>query len=277
MSKLKYFSFLLILLLFISCKDNSDHINEEIKISVTLPPFADLTKQIVGDRAIVNTLIPPGTNAHSYDPAPQQLKKVLDADIYFRVGSLFKLENILLDKIKENISNIVDCSKGVEFIEKDPHYWLSPVNAKIITQNILETLNETYPQHKNYFTNNRNQFVRKIDSLDAAIKNNLSGKVERILFVYHPAWKYFAKNYGLEEIAIEQDGKHPKAKNLKNFIEIAKAKGVSCIFFDPHFDDSAVTTIASSLGLKIDSLDPLPENYIQNLIDIDNKLNIYLK
>ncbi len=277
MSKLKILAAIIILIAFISCNDEPKKNINEINISVSIPPYADFVKQIVGNRANVNTLIPPGTNAHSFEPTPKQLKNILDANIYFKVGEEFKLENILLEKLKANVEKIVDCSSSIIIIDRNPHYWLSPDNVKIITKTIVDTLSYLYPQHRNYFSNNRLKYLEQIDSADQIIKDVLKNKTEKSLFVYHPAWRYFAEQYGLEEIAIEQDGKHPKANDLKNFLEIAKSKGTNCIFFDPHFDDSSVSAVASSLGLKIDSINPLPENYVQNLFDISKKLDEYLK
>lgn len=277
MSKLKILAILLILMAFISCNDKPKQNIDEINISVSIPPYADFVKQIVGNRAKVNTLIPPGTNAHSFGPTPKQLKNILDANIYFRVGEALKFENILIQKLENGIVKIIDCSKGLKILNRNPHFWLSPYNVKIITKTIVDSLSLLYPQHENYFLNNRIRYLEKIDSADQIIKDVLKNKKNKSLFVYHPAWVYFANYYGLEEIAIEKDGKHPKANDLKEFLETAKSKGANCIFFDPHFDFSPVLAVANSLGLKIDSINPLPEDYFQNLIDIGKKLDEYLK
>ncbi len=250
----------------------------EINISVSIPPYADFVKQIAGNRAIVHTLIPPGSNAHSFEPSPESLKQIVKSDIYFRVGEIFNFEQVFLKKISsQNITKIVDCSKGIKIVENDPHIWTAPNNVKIIINNILNVLLSSYPQHANYFKNNSNRFIRDLDSIDTSIKNNLAEKKNRILLVYHPAWKYLAEHYNLEEIAIEQEGKSPKAKDLQKFIEETKEKGATCIFYDPHFDDSAVTAIALSLGLSINSLNPLPTDYLTNLKEIGEKLNNNLK
>jgi zinc transport system substrate-binding protein len=116
-----------------------------------------------------------------------------------------------------------------------------------------------------------------LDSIDLSIRTALNQKTNKTLLVYHPAWTYFANEFGMEQISIEHDGKEPKAKELKNIIQMAKEKGVKCIFFDPHFDESSVETIARSLGLKIESLDPLPLNYLENLKEIRDKLNRHLE
>jgi zinc transport system substrate-binding protein len=265
------------LISLLSCTQKNKMTQTEIKIAVTIAPFVDITKQIAGNRVEVYSLIPPGVNAHSFEPTPENLKQILDANIYFRVGKILNLESLILDKVGESITDVVDCSSEIELIEGNPHYWLAPQNIKIITENILSELIQKYPQHKNYFVNNRNKFLNKIDSLDKHLDKVISTKKDKVLFVYHPAWTYFAKQYNLEEISIEQEGKSPKAFELTEFIELAKSKGVSCIFFDPHFDNSAVKTIAESLNLEIASLDPLPTDYIRNLEDIIHKLDKYLK
>ena len=270
-------SFSLLTLLY-SCTEKEASLPDEINISVSIPPYADIVNQIVGNRANVHTLIPPGSNAHSFEPSPESMKQIVKSDIYFRVGDIFNFEQVFLKKISSyNINKIVDCSEGIDIIDNDPHLWLSPKNAKIITNTILDVMVINYPQHTNYFRNNSKRFIHELDSLDTAIKNMLNEKQIRILLVYHPAWKYLAEHYNLEEIAIEQEGKSPKAKDLQNFIEGTKEKGAACIFYDPHFDDSAVTAIALSIGLSINSLNPLPSDYLANLKEIGEKLNNHLK
>lgn len=269
---------IIIFLSFVSCSEKEKNLETDITISVTIPPYADFVKKITGNRADVHVLIPAGTNVHSYEPNPISLKHVYESDIYFRIGEIFQFENTILDKIgKENIQNIIDCSEGIELLDNDPHIWLSPNNAKLISKKILNKLAKTYPQHKNYFRNNYNKFAAGIDSIDKEITLNLNEKKNRVILVYHPAWKYFAEHYHLEEIAIERDGKAPKANDLKNFIELARSKGVKYIFFDPHFDDSSVLAIARSADMEIDSLNPLPEDFLKNLSLIGEKLKKYLE
>jgi len=277
LSRIKNSIILLSIILITSCNKELE-IGDEINISVSIPPFADFTRQIVGNRANVHTLIPSGVNAHSFEPNPESMKILHKSNLYFRVGDIFSIENVLLSKINtKNLGEIIDCSANIKIRNNDPHIWLSPENVRVITQNMLNALSEYYPQHKNYFMNNRNKFLRKLDSLDKKISGKLKVKKNRVIFVYHPAWKYLAIDYNLEEIAIEHDGKSPKAQDLENLIRLAQDKGVGCIFFDPHFDETSVKAIAKSAGLKVDSLDPLPEDYLLNLSDIFKKLNMYLK
>ncbi|MBK7104543.1 MAG: zinc ABC transporter substrate-binding protein [Ignavibacteriae bacterium] len=279
MQKLKLLIYFIMIISAINCSEKKSQLPEEIKIAVTLPPFADFVKNIVADRAEIIILVPPGTNAHSYEPTPGNIKNLLNSNIYFRVGKSFKLEEIIFSKVKidTSITQTIDCSKGIEIINNDPHYWLSPKLVKSITETMLEVLVEKYPHHKNFFTNNTNRFLHKLDSIDANISTMLSNKKERSFLVYHPAWTYLAQHYNLQQFAVEQDGKSPKADELKEFIDLAVEKNANTIFFDPHFDNASVTTIANSLNIKIESLDPLPVNYLENLSQIGKKFEMSLK
>ncbi|MFZ1290017.1 MAG: zinc ABC transporter substrate-binding protein [Melioribacteraceae bacterium] len=279
MQKLKHITIFILLILTINSCEDKPQLPEEIKIAVTLPPFADFVKNIVGVRAKIITLVPPGTNAHSYEPSPGDIKNLLNSDIYFSVGKSFKLEEIIFSKIKidTSITKTIDCSSGIEIINNDPHYWLSPKLVKTITQTILYEMINKYPMHKNYFTNNSKRFLHKLDSIDTKISEMLLNKKERTFLVYHPAWTYFAKDYNLNQFAVEHDGKAPKAEELKEFIDLAVKKNAKTIFFDPHFDNASVKTIANSLNIKIESLDPLPVNFLKNLAEIGKKIDASLK
>ena len=113
-------------------------------------------KQITGNRVKVFTLVPPGINAHSFEPSPGDIENLLKSKIYFQVGSIFKVEESIFNKTDIDTSEtiVVDCSSKIQLLNNDPHYWLSPYNVKIISGTILEVLEKNYPQYKNYFRNN---------------------------------------------------------------------------------------------------------------------------
>lgn len=270
--------FYFLLLFYIAACSNSNVRNDDIVISVSIPPLADFAQSIVGNRANIQTLIPPGVNLHSFEPSPEIIKLIINSDIYFRIGKEMRFEEVILNKVgKEKIKKLVDISNSVKIRNNDPHIWLSPENAKIITEIMLDELIKVLPQHELYFRNNRQRYIEKLDSIDLIISNVINEKKQRIIFVYHPAWSYFAEYYGLLQISVEKDGKSPKAKDLKELTDLAKEKQISCIFFDPHFDDNSVLTIARTLNLATDSLDPIPSDYLENLIEISHKLKKHLQ
>lgn len=278
MQKIVYLVTILLIISLVSCKEKDLKTEKIITVSVTLPPYADFISQIIGkelrDKIRINTLIQPGTNAHSYEPKPAEIKNLLNSKIYFRVGNIFNLEKTLFEKVnfKKDSTKIIDCSKNINLIDNNPHYWLSPQNAKLITQTILDQIILLMPEFKDQFTSNYNKFISKIDSINQIINQNLKHKKNLILFVYHPAWTYFAKDFNLTELSIETEGKSPNALELNSKIILARQKNIKTIFYDPHFDKSAAYTIAKSLNVNLDTLDPLPTDYIKNLIEISEKL-----
>ena len=125
LSGIKLLGVVLVILLFINCEEKKPQLQDEISISVSIPPYTDFVKSIVGNRANVYTLIPPGTNAHSFEPTPEAIRQIVKSNIYFRVGNIFNLENVLFKKISSNnIKMVADCSDGINIINNDPHIWL---------------------------------------------------------------------------------------------------------------------------------------------------------
>ena len=266
-----------IMLFFVTCSSNGDKSNDLI-VCVSIPPLADFAKNIVGNRAIVHTLIPAGSTPHSFEPTPASMKLITNSDIFVRVGNVLKFEEILLNKIdREKIGDILDISEFIKIENNDPHIWLSPLFVREIMDTMLNTISKKLPQHRLYFNNNKNEYIRVLDSIDFAMSKILENKKERYLFVYHPAWKYFANYYDLEQLTIEKNGKSPKARDMKLLINDALEKDVSCIFFDPYYNENPVATIARELNLNTDALNPLPDDYLSNLIDISIKLDKHLK
>ena len=115
----------------------------------------------------------------------------------------------------------------------DPHVWTSPENVKIMAQSIYETLAAIDPAHQADFQANLDSFTADIDQLEADINANLSGITSKKFIVFHPAWGYFARDFGLEQIAIEIGGSEPSAQELAGIIDEAKAENVKVIFGAP--------------------------------------------
>ena len=261
----------------ISCSTNREE-NNDLIICTSIPPLADFAKNIVGNRAVVHTLIPAGANLHSFEPSPESMKIITNSDIFIRVGKELQFEEILLNKIdRTDIGNILDMSKFVNIEDNDPHIWLSPQHVRKMMDVMLGEFSKALPQHKLFFANNKRRYIHILDSLDFELKKIIDKKSERYLFVYHPAWRYFADYYSLRQISIEKMGKSPKAGDLKSAIKDAVESRISCIFFDPHFNEGPAISIARELNLNTVSLNPLPAHYLSNLKDIVQKLDKHLK
>jgi len=241
-----------------------------IIIVVTIPPQAEFVKRVGGEKVAVITMVPQWANPHTYEPTPAQLMNVSKAKMYVKMGSGIEFEIAWMDKIKSINENmlIVDCSNGIELLKEsgkaDPHIWLSPKNAKIIVENICEGLVQIDPANSTYYEQNKEAYLRELDALDKEISQILSKTSAHKFIVYHPAWSYFARDYGLEQISVEEGGKEPTPERIASIIEEAKRNNITKIFASPQFKDKA-EVIAKEIGGKVVEINPLAENYIENM------------
>jgi len=243
---------------------------QEIGVVVSILPQAEFVEKLGGDKVKVIVMIPPGASPHTYEPTPGQLKEVSKSRIYAKVGSGVEFELAWMDKIigvnKEMI--VIDCSKDADIIEGDPHIWLSPKNAKIMVENIYKGLVKIDFKNQEYYRNNKEKYLQELDELDDKISNILSGKKDRKIMVYHPAWAYFARDYNLKQIPIEKEGKEPTTEGIKNLIEQAKGSNINVIFASPEFSTESAEVIAKEIGGAVVLINPLEKNYLENMYKV---------
>ncbi len=152
-----------------------------------------------------------------------------------------------------------------EHAGRDPHIWLSPPLVKMQARTILDALRETDPTHSDAYTANFQAFSDRIDRLDAYLRNIFAGKQGLRFLVFHPAWGYFAHTYGLQQIPIEIEGKEPKPAQLKALIKHAREDGINVIFVQPQFSTKSAELIAREIGGRVVAVDPLAEDWVENL------------
>lgn len=247
----------------------------KIGVIVTVGPQEEFVKRVGGDRVNVTVMVPPGADPHTYEPLPNQMKQVQDAKIYFQVGSGVEFELTWIGKLTSMNSQmkVVNTSAGIQLIPNtaeqeagsDPHVWVSPRNAKIMVENIYQTLVQEDPQNKDYYTKNRDDYLKELDDLDKNITQTMSGKNNSKIMVYHPAWAYFCKDYNLQQVAIEQAGKEPTPQNIAFLIDTARNESIKVIFVSPEFSSSNAQVIANEIGGKVVVVDPLSQNYLDNM------------
>ena len=258
----------------ISCgqaKQSSD----KIGVAVTILPQAEFAESIGGDRINVTVMVPPGADPHTTELTPSKMTEVAEDKMYAKVGSGIEFELSYMDKIEAVNKNmlVVDCSKGIELVTSvdpnepgmDPHIWVSPLNAKIMVQNICDGLVQVDPANKDYYEQNRDAYLQKLDALDQEIRSSLANIKNRAFIVLHPAWGYFARDYDLEQIPIEIGGKEPSAQDITRIIDEAKQRNIKIIFASPQFNPQMAEVIANEIGGKVVLIDDLARNYIENL------------
>ena len=265
-----------------------------LKLFVSIVPQKYFVEKIGGDLVDVSVMVLPGASPATYEPRPQQMVAFTRSKIYFAIGVPF--ENAWLKKLASVNPKmiIVHTEDGIEKIPmetyhqydeeghhhriKDPHVWLSPPLVMIQARNILDALLKVAPAHRAVFEANYKTFISELVDLDLKIMDVFAGKSEEPKFmVYHPAWGYFAKAYGVKQIPVEIEGKQPTAKQLKNLINLARKKGVKVIFLQPQFSTRSAKTIAESIGGQIMFADPLELNWAENLLEVAEKFEAALK
>jgi zinc transport system substrate-binding protein len=148
---------------------------------------------------------------------------------------------------------------------KDPHIWLSLRLAGTVAQNIYEALVSEDPVQQTFYQANLESLRRDLAELDAEIVQIVKEGGTRKFMVFHPAWGYFAHDYGLEQIPIETEGKEPSAKGLATVIDEARLEGIKVIFVQKQFSEKSAGTVADAIGGKVIQVDPLARDYLDNM------------
>ena len=268
--------FVTLCVLLISCMPVSQQTgSDKIGVVVTVLPQEEFVESVGGDKVEVTVMVPPGASPHTYEVTPVQMARLSKAKVYFKVGSPIEFELTWLDKLIAQNKDmlVVDCKKGIELAQSadpdepgtDPHIWTSVRNVKIMVNNICQGLVQVDPTSKQYYEGNRDAYLEKLDALDAGIRAALDGAKQRTFIVYHPAWGYFARDYGLEQLGIEQEGKEPKAAYMTRLINQAKVKDIRVIFVSPEFDTRSAEAVAREINGRVVIIDPLAKDYVNNM------------
>lgn len=270
---------------------STTYILSNINTVVSILPEQTFLKAIGGDKVNITLMVQPGNSPHTYEPKPSQMLSVAKAELYFSIGVEF--ENVWLAKF-QNLNHSMHIVNLAAHIEKmamgeahhehesmhdahehhehtglDPHIWTSPENVKTIAQNIFNALAMYDAENKAYYKQNLEAFLSKIDQTDTEIKALLSElRGSRTFMVFHPSWAYFAKAYGLEQVAVEVEGKEPKPKELVRLLKEAKEEKVKAIFTQPEFSDTTANIIAKELHIPVVKVSPLAPNWSENLLNI---------
>jgi zinc transport system substrate-binding protein len=256
-------------------------------VFVSILPLAYFVERIGAERVQVETLVKPGQEPHTFEPTPQQMVRLAEAQLFFRIG--VEYENSLLPRIESTMKGlaVVDCRTGIKLRHletragdedndgeheehgehggTDPHIWLSLRNAIRIAGTIRETLVHLDPAGKDLYDRGHDDLVDDLKALDQRISETLAPVRGRPFFVFHPAFGYFAADYGLEQIAVETGGTQPSARQLARLIEEAQEAGVRVIFVQPQFSQKSAEIVATEIGGAVVPIDPLAGDYIENL------------
>ncbi len=259
------------------------------QVLVGVDPIAYLVERIGGDYVSVSVLTPPGKDPETFAPSPSSLASFVESKLFFVVG--LPIEERFgknLQLIAPNAST-VDLSDSLETLraprhthndahkesdgdareldaqELDPHLWTSPANARVMVETIVDELSKNDPKHTEFFEANAKKLDGELGALQEEIGARLASVKGRSFYTFHPAYGYFAREFGLTQEAIESEGKTPRARELNDLIESGKESSARVLIVQPEFDRASAQVVAYAIGASLVVHSPLIKDYFENL------------
>jgi zinc transport system substrate-binding protein len=242
-------------------------------------------------------MVPPGTNAHSYEPHPAQMALLSKARAYFAIGLEFEgpwlpkfaslspgMRIVHTDSLVPKIA--MDEGPGAagagdrhshDLNGFDPHIWLSPALVKLQAVSIARGLKETDPVHAREYGKNCETFLREIDTLETQLRQLLPCDAAalshpKVFLVFHPTWGYFAKDFCLKQVAIEAEGKEPNPRLMKSILDTARSYRIHIVFVQPEFSRKSAEVIAHELGANVLDADALAYDWPNTLLSVAKRI-----
>jgi len=290
---MKFPYFLLLALTLAACRPMAPAGDAgRLRVAVSVPPQAYFVRRIGGDRVQVDVMIPPGYSHVDYPLTPRQVAALSRARLYVAVGHpAFEFERVQLAAVLRDLPGIqvVDMSRGMRLLAGegegdedehghsgeaggDPHVWVAPDTVAVAARNIAAALEGIDPAHAAEYRANLASFEMDVAALDREIRQRLAGTQGDRFMVYHPTWGYFAREYGLEQVAIEAEGKEPSAQRLIRLIDRARRERVKVVFVQAGFPRKSAQVIAEAVGGRVLVADPQDPDWLGNLRRVSREL-----
>lgn len=255
-------------------------------ISVTIEPQRYFAEKIAGDLFQIYCVTPAGQSPETYDPTPQQMVQISQSQAYFRIGEIGFEQAWMKNLQSQNPDMAVfDLSEGMELIKNeeeaheegeahhhhhhgsvDPHIWTSISGARVIAQNTYQALVKLDPENQETYQAGYQRLLEEIDSTEAEMKPLLQPLAGTAFIIYHPTLTYFAREFGLQQLCIELDGKEPSPAQLKQLLETATQSGAKVVFVQQEFDQKNAELIAKETGCRLVTINPLSYNWHDEMI-----------
>jgi zinc transport system substrate-binding protein len=277
------------LLLFLSC--SAERNSRKLAVVAGIMPQKYILDRLGGDYLEVSVLVAPGENPHMFNATPRQVDSLLSARALFLSGQEF--EDVLIEKLKPQLQgilivNTIQDIKLRTFTDvvkakdkppdshghdiEDPHTWLNPLFFTQEAKTVRDALCKLDPSHASAYRENYELLARELAALNQKISLLLEPVRGRVMFVFHPAFGYFADAYDLVQVAVEAEGKSTGSRELERTIEFVKEKQVKVIFSQPQNPEANVRALAEVLKLRIVVLDPLAYDYRNNLLSMASEI-----
>ncbi len=256
--------------------------SSKLKVVTTIFPLYEMAKNIGGENAEVSSILPPGVEAHAFEPKPSDIARINEADIFVYTGKFMEpwAEDIIKSVTNKNLI-VVDASTGIAMNKEeegdeheheaevknhadeeaghehggvDPHIWLDFDNAKVMTENIKRGFIQKNPENKTLFEGTAREYASKLTGLDTAYRQTLATcKSKTIVYGGHYAFGYLAKKYGLVYLAAQglAPDAEPTAKDLASLVDQIKKENIGYIFYEELASPKIAETIAGETKAKM--------------------------
>lgn len=294
MKKIYILTLLLIGCFTVSCssKQEKKTATESLKpkVLVSIPPYIYFVKKIAMDSVETICLVPEGSNPHLFEPTPRQVQGVYESKVWISLGEAFEkkitstLKNNHKDLTVVDLSKLVpldhnahSCSCGHHHKHEnheslDLHIWMSPKLAQKQAFAIEQALSQAFPEQSDLFKKNLDVFLTELNEIDNEISSILSPFKNQAVLVSHPAFGYFCKDYGLEQISIEIEGKEPRPKDISNILDKAKNSQVRVVIIQEQHNNKGALAIANELKIPVFNTDPYSSEYSETLLSISKQI-----
>jgi zinc transport system substrate-binding protein len=286
-------------LMILSLACTLDAAGERLRVAVTLMPQVAQVEAIGGPHVAVFALQQGADSCSVFDARPSQMAELARSTVYFRIGA--PLETVLAQRLPHTHPQlrVVNLSAGLELLALsgdhqhhvhadghmcgnpdcasnvaavDPHVWLDPLYLAAHAQVICQVLEELLPDHRTELRANLARHLAALEAVHAQLQEMLADYSGRSFYVYHAAFGYFANRYGLQQIALEADGREPGPRRLRALIAEARTAGARTIFVQAQESVRHAEIVAAAIGATITELDPMAADWQANLLRIGRAL-----
>lgn len=271
----KYILILFAVLALTGCNDTQ---NNKRTITVSIEPLRFFTEEIAGNKFKVSTMVPEGMSPETYEPTVQQMIQLAHSDMFVKVGAI-GFEVAWMKRMEANAPHtlVIDSSEGIETVKTingtdDPHTWMSAANAMIIAKNICDALVAIDQQDSTYFRQRLDKLYEKIQSTDLEVRKYITKDTSKSFLIYHPTLTYYARDYQLTQIPIEEEGREPSSAQITEVIKKAKENRVKVLLVQKQFNVRNTRAVAESVGAKPIEINPLNYNWCKEMVSVAKKL-----
>lgn len=282
MAKRDYVTCILMALCLLSCgrkKGGEGADDDKLKVCVSIEPQRYFVEKIGGDRVRVMSFMPSDADPENFDPPVSAMRGAADSDLYLPISYL-PWEERIISRLRQGNPGLKvgEMSAGITPIygthghegeseeEFDPHVWSGVRNAKIMTDNVLAALAASDSGNVAFYRANHAMLRSRLDSIDSVFTARLAPHCGASFLVWHPSLSYFARDYGLNQIALGEENKELSLPGMREKVQQIGESTARVFFLQPQMDGGKSETI-----LKLSNLTPVSINLLSE--DWEGEMN----